>query len=365
MRKSYLSSCSYDRSSIMKNLCFFLVAATGALFCDASQIAGESFDYPVASALSSQAGGTGWSSAWFQDGESTVTGAIGLGFTDSLGNILAASGLSADTSGTTTTRSFRDLNTSPLNNVWISFLYHLPSTNNKFEGVSFYRGAQQSFSVNNPSSATTAAIYLTSNLTGGASVNTGTGTFGQTHLIAVKLTKGGGAGGADRVEVFIDPILASNPLFPIATIDGSNFYFDRVRIAGQDGAKLLVDELRVGETFADVTPHSSAADEDTDNDGLTDSQEAVLGLDPNVSDAALIAGIKSHPDWFGLYTKSGILELGNGGVMLSRKSNDSVNLIFEVQQSANLTHWGVLETINLPVNLPTGKNFLRLTTEIP
>ncbi|MEO5912826.1 MAG: thrombospondin type 3 repeat-containing protein [Luteolibacter sp.] len=347
----------------MKSPFYWLAAGLLSLSCDAAQIGGESFDYASASPLGSQGGGSGWSGAWFQDGESTVTGAVGLGFTDSLGNVLNASGLSADTSGTATTRSLRDLSSGQLNNVWISFLYQLPAANSNFEGVSFYRGAQPSFSVHNPGSTTTAAIYLTSNLTGGASVNTSRGTFGQTHFVALKLTKAGGTGGADRVEVFIDPDLTGNPASPAATINGSNFDFDRVRIAGQNGSKLLVDELRVGVTFADVAPHSAVAGNDSDNDGLTDSQEAVLGLDPNVSDAVLIAGIKTHPDWFDLYTADGMIGLGNNGVMLSQNSDDPVNLIFEVQQSDNLTQWGTLETYNRQVELPAGKNFLRVTLQ--
>jgi hypothetical protein len=336
-----------------------------SLSCDAAQIARESFDYASASSLSAQGGGSGWLAAWFQDGESAVTGAAGLGFTDSLGNILDVSGLSADTSGTATTRSLRDFSGGLLNDVWISFLYQLPASNSKFEGVSFYRGTQSVFSISNPSTTATAAIHLANNLVSSNGVSTGRGVFGQTHLIVLKLTKGGGSGGADRIEAFIDPILSSNPSSPAAIVDGANFDFDRVRIAGQDGSQLLVDELSVGEAFADVTPHTAVVDDDTDDDGLTDSQEAVLGLNPNVSDAALIAGIKANPDWFDLYSTSDMLELGNGGVVLQRTSDEPVNLIFEVQQTENLTRWGTLETFNRQVDLPTGKNFLRVTAGNP
>ena len=347
----------------MKNPCYLLTAALLSLSCDAAPIALESFDYAPASSLSTQGGGSGWSGTWFQDGESAVTGAVGLGFTDSLGNILNASGRSADTSGSATTRSLRDFGSGLLNDVWISFLYRLPSTNNKFEGVTFYHGTQQVFSINNPASSTTAGIYLTNNLVANGGVSTGRGTFAQTYLIVLKLTKGGGTGGVDRIDVFIDPILTGIPSSPAVTINGTNFDFDRVRLAGQDGSALWVDELRIGESFADVTPHMSAGDPDSDGDGLSDAREAVLGLDPDLSDSALIAGIKAHPDWFGLYTASGILELGNSGVILPQSSSDPVNLIFEVQHSENLTEWGALETINRRVGLPAGKNFLRLTIQ--
>ncbi len=349
----------------MKYPCHWLASALLSLSCEAAPIARESFDYAPASPLSTRGGGSGWLDAWFQDGESAVTGAAGLDYTDPLGNVLNASGRSADTSGNATTRSLRVFGNGLLNDVWISFLYLLPASNARFEGVSFYRGAQQVFSINNPSNTATAAIHLANNLVSSSGPDTGFGVFGRTHLIVLKLTKGGGTGGADRIEAFIDPVLTGNPPAPAATVNGTNFDFDRVRIAGEDGSQLLVDELRVGEHFTDVTPHSNVADADSDGDGLTDSQEVVLGLNPDLSDAVLIAGIKAHPDWFGLHTASGILGLGNGGVVLPRNSTEPVNLIFEVQQSENLTQWGALETFNRQVGLPAGKNFLRVTCQDP
>ena len=166
------------------------------------------------------------------------------------------------------------------------------------------------------------------------------------------------------MEAFIDPNLTGSPSSP-APVDGANFDFDRVRIAAQDGTTLFVDELRIGDSFADVTPHLPAGGADTDNDGLSDSQESVLGLDPNVSDAALIAGIQAHPEWFDLFSASEIMNFGNGGVVLQQAANDPVSLIFEVQHSETLTEWGVLETINRRIELPAGKNFLRLTLQHP
>jgi hypothetical protein len=347
----------------MKNLFLpSLLTYLGALaFAQAAPLAYEPFDYAEAVPLTDLSGGTGWFDAWFPDGESASTASPGLEYSDSVGNVLSVSGLCADTTGTLTTRSLRDFESVDINDVWISFLYQLPVANNKFEGVSFYRGTQQAFSISNPSTTITPAIHLTNSLLGpNNGVNTGAGVFGQTHLVVLKLTKGGGTGGTDRVEAFIDPILIGNPSSP-TIVDGSNFDFDRVRIAGQDGATLLVDELRIGDSFADVTPHVAAADQDSDGDGLTDAQEAVLGLDPGVSDADLIAGIQAHPDWLGLYTTSGILGLGNGGVILPQNADAPVDLIFEVQQSENLSQWGVLETFNRQIEMPSGKNFLRVT----
>jgi hypothetical protein len=96
---------------------------------------------------------------------------------------------------------------------------------------------------------------------------------------------------------------------------------------------------------------------------LSDAQEAVLGLDPNVSNASLVAAIQAHPDWFDLYHEAGILALGNGGVVLARTGDEPVDFTFEVQHSDNLSTWPVLETFNRQVVLPEGKNFLRVTLE--
>jgi len=342
---------------LLAGLLVFTAAGQGA------ELAYESFDYDAAAPLTDLTGGSGWGNVWYEDGTSVVIGSDGLAYTDSLGNVLNVAGRCADTTGTATSRSLRELDGGQRNDVWISFLWRLPATNSKFEGVSFYRGTQQVFSVSNPSVTATSQLYLTNNLTGGTGVNTQKGDFATTHFIAVKLTKGGGTGGVDRADVFIDPLLTGNPSTADGVINGSNFDFDRVRIAGQDGATVLVDELRVGASFADVSPNAPVAANDFDGDGLSDAQEAVLGLDPNVSNAALITAIKAHPDWFNLYQAAGIMALKNGGVVLAKTANDPVNLTFEVQHSTNLNSWPVLETFNRQVVLPNGKNFLRVTLE--
>jgi hypothetical protein len=335
----------------------FTAAGQGA------ELAYEPFDYNAADSLTSLTGGSGWWDAWYHDGATVATGSDGLTYTDGIGNLLDVAGRCADTTGTATTRSLRDLDGGLKNDVWLSFLWQLPASNSKFEGVSFYSGAQQVFTVSSPSTTTTSRIFLTNNLTASGGVNTQKGDFGTTHFIVVKLTKGGGTGGVDRAEVFIDPPLTGNPSTPDGVINGSNFDFDRVRIAGQDGSTLLVDELRVGASFADVSPHAAVPPSDVDGDGLSDAQEAVLGLDPNVSNASLVAAIHAHPEWFDLYHAAGILAQGNGGVVLAQTGNDPVNFTFEVQHSDNLSSWPVLETFNRQVVLPDGKNFLRVTLE--
>jgi hypothetical protein len=324
----------------------------------------EPFDYTAAAAITSLDGGSGWDAGWTQDGASGVVSAAGMTYTDTLGSALTVSGLGMATTGTETTRNFRTVSTGPLTDVWISFLYQIPASNSLFEGITFYRGSTALFAISNASIDTSATITLGNSVTGG-SASTQKGVFGATHFVVLHLSEGGGTSGADKVEAFIDPAFAANPSQPDATTQAANFDFDTVRIAGQNGATLLIDELRIGETFADVCPHVPGADPDSDGDGLSDGQETVLGLDPFLSNAALIAAIQAHPDYFDLYDSTGILELSDGGIILPQTGTDPVGFTFEVQRSTNLSTWPPLETFTRSVALPGGKNFLRVTLDTP
>ena len=330
----------------------------------AAELVYEGFGYPAAAAITSQEGGSGWNSGWTQDGDSGVVSASGLTYTDSFGNVLNVSGLGMETTGAATTRNFRTVSAGPLTEVWISFLYQLPASNSLFEGITFYRGAAAQFSISNTSVDTSSTITL-GNSVSGANASTHKGIFGTTHFVVLHLIEGGGTSGADKVEAFIDPAFSANPSQPDASVQSANFDFDSIRIAGQNGATLFIDELRIGDSFADVSPHTSGGDIDTDGDGLSDNQETVLGLDPFVSNAALITAIQANPSYFGFYNSTTILGLRNGGVVLPKNGNDPVSFTFEVQRSTNLVAWPTLETFARSVPLPGNKNFLRVTFDTP
>ncbi len=347
----------------MKNPIFHLLPAL-LVPLHAAELVYEGFDYPAASAITPQSGGSGWSSGWTHDGESGVVSAAGLGYMDYLGNVLTTSGLGMETTGSATTRNFRSVSAGQLTDVWISFLYELPESNSLFEGISFYRGSTPVFAISNSSVDTSATITLGNSVTGG-NASTNKGVFGITHFVVLHLIEGGGATGGDKVEAFIDPAFSANPSVPDATIQAADFNFDTIRIAGQNGATLFIDEFRIGETFADVCPHTPGADADSDGDGLSDSEEAVLGLDPFTSNASLVAAIQANPDYFGLYDSSGMLGLGNGGVVLPQAGEEPVSFTFEVQQSTDMISWPPLETFTRSIPLPGGKSFLRITLDTP
>lgn len=330
----------------------------------AAELVYEGFDYPAAAAITTQEGGAGWNAGWTQDGESGVVSAAGMTYTDSLGNLLNVSGLGMETTGPATTRNFRTVSSGPLTDVWISFLYQLPASNSLFEGITFYRGTAAQFAISNTSVDPSSTITL-GNSVSGANASTHKGVFGNTHFVVLHLIEGGGTAGMDKVVAFIDPPLSAVPSLPDASVQSANLDFDTIRIAGQNGATLLIDELRIGASFAAISPHTSDGDVDTDHDGLSDNQEIVLGLDPFVSNAALITAIRANPAYFGLFDSTTILSQGKGGIVLPKNANEPVGFTFEVQRSTNLTDWPVLETFTRSVPLPDGKNFLRVTFDTP
>ncbi len=328
--------------------------------CDAALLVHEPFDY-VEGAVTGQAGGAGWAAAWTQDGGSCRVSPDFLGYTDAGHRSLMVSGRTLDTAGATTTRSFRVVSGAPFDDAWISFLYRLPAANSLFEGVNFYQGETSVFAVSNASTTSTATITL-NNFALASAQPAGVGTFGQTHLIVLHLTVDA-TDGVDRVELFVDPPLTGPTGEANATIEAPDLQFDRLRVAGQNGASLQIDELRIGNTFADVTPFSTL---DSDGDGLTDEQELEVGLNPGVPETDLIQAIRDNPGFFDLHDLDGIHALAGHGA-IAPASDGTADLIFEIQQSPDLSNWMPYETVKRPFALPAGKNFIRLQviTEAP
>ncbi len=324
----------------------------------------ESFAYPGGSLVTGQTGGSGWSGAWSQNGETGAVRSPGLGFTDAAGKILTVSGLAMTTAGTATTRNFRTLSGAPLTDTWISFLWNLPVTNALFEGVSFYQDTTTArFTVSNSSGTSTAGIYLG---TGGSStLNSGRGTFGVTHLVVLHLRDNAGTAGADLVEMYVDPTLATAPTTPLATVQAADLSFNTIRVAGSNGAAVLIDEIRLGATFADVTPFTAPVNPDPDADGITTADELLLGTDANVSNLALFNAIRSHPDYFGLYNDTTILQATNGGSIRAAAALSTQSVFFEMQQSPDLLTWLTTETMTRQVVVPAGKSYLRLSIPQP
>jgi hypothetical protein len=148
---------------------------------------------------------------------------------------------------------------------WISFLYKTSAGNsggNK-NGVYFINGGTGlyfGFGLN-PFSPSEGYLGLGSmNTTGTTAQNAsllqqlGLGTYGNTYLVALKIDFNT-SGTNDTVTVYINPV--ANQATPGVTSAGTNSTFNVGTISGvgmnvQGGGEIIVDEIRVGDTYADV-----------------------------------------------------------------------------------------------------------------
>lgn len=81
---------------------------------------------------------------------------------------------------------------------------------------------------------------------------------GTTHLFVAQIEFGAGAGGEDHVNFYIDPtpgLSAPDVAAALSADTTRSASFDRVRIQSGNGqAPVNFDEVRIGTTFASVTP---------------------------------------------------------------------------------------------------------------
>ncbi|MCW1926101.1 hypothetical protein OKA05_26315 [Luteolibacter arcticus] len=347
----------------MKLAILFSAALLAGGIASAEVLMHEPFDYSAGD-LTGGNGGSGWSGAWTESGNSTVVTGAGLSFTDSFGNVLHTSGGAVNTAdgGAVTTISAREVADRNAE-TWISVLIQQQNDINSFVGVSFYDQsldqANARFAIEHATGKNLRLVRRVAPVVNAAAFTT---TVGTTVFAVLHLVPGGGAGATpDRIDVYSNPRLDEIPASPQASVQISGLQFDRVRLAGAAGRAMLVDELRIGESFADVTPYTPPPDPDTDGDGLLDSQEVVLGLDPNVSNAAFIAALRANAGWVALHTTDEIDGVSLGRVMLSPNGPANFDYSFEILDRQGLT----LETITRSLPLSGDKQFFRLNLDTP
>lgn len=321
----------------------------------------DNFAYPVGDLAGN--GGGGWTTAWAGTNPVVVT-SPGLGFSDAIGNALVTSGSALNTAdgAAVTTISSRETGDHS-GEVWISVLIQPQNTATDFVGVSFYdnglANADARFAIEHAGGKD---LRLTRR--GGGTVNSTSfaTTLGRPVLAVIHLVPDGSGGdpALDRIDVFFNPVLGVEPATPQASLTIDGLQFDRVRIAGQNGRSSLVDELRVGTTYADVTPYVPAIDPDSDGDGLTDAQEEELGLDPFFPDTQFIAAVKANAALFGLRSANEILDVKLRGPSISVFGN-------AVEYSLDLLRPDgfVLDSIQEPISSPPSRLFLRLHLDTP
>ncbi|HZL44086.1 MAG TPA: immunoglobulin domain-containing protein, partial [Verrucomicrobiae bacterium] len=259
----------------------------------AALLAYEPFTNPPGASIIGSAGGLGFSGAWQANssgGVATNTG-YALAYTDSSSNVLITTGgagffqglTSANTSMQPTRMLTQARGTNGTDGVttWISFLAvrQGPSV----AGANpFPRGANIAHDINanalqklaagNSSGASSNTVGL---IPQGNSANLKSSaiSFSSTNLIIVRIDHLAGSAN-DNAYLFVNPSLATEPAVGQAnasSLGSFDFSFDRIRVfaggnasASQPYAELVIDEYRVGETYADVTPHTSPQSPVTD-----------------------------------------------------------------------------------------------------
>ena len=104
---------------------------------------------------------------------------------------------------------------------------------------------------------------------------------------------------------------------------------------------------------------------------VTTTGSLVVALFPQTKFAALPSGtynnpvpnfgyVLGNPNLHNLYTTNQIHNLGLGGIILNRDTNNELTLNYQILESTDLVNW-TTNSLQLPItNAPTNKMFLRV-----
>ena len=216
----------------------------------ATLVAYDPFAYsPGAGALANQNGGSGWTGTWGPGTNNVVS----PGLTYSKNSVaLATSGNSSETAGGNI-GNFRALpGTISTGTAYVSLLAKLDggTAGNSYAGVSLFNGGSENLFIGQPSGST---VWGLDQATGPQL--TSVPEDGTVHLFVVQIDYGAGAGGNDRVRMYVDPTPGLAAPDVAAAIDVSttrSAAFNQIRI--QSGAnQVAFDEVRVASDYASTT----------------------------------------------------------------------------------------------------------------
>lgn len=245
---------------IARNVFLCMVAfSLSAEMAAATIIAYEGFNYDAATTLTGQSGGSGaWDTDWAASGASpsAIVQSPGLSY-----SVLPVSGNLADSSAATSTINFRNVGPFNSGELWLSFLA-------RADDAAAATGPTSFFGVGTYDGSNTAAVLAIQKLGDGSSTwglttpdaglsaDDSTGIVvaeGETYLIVTHF-KFSDAGGT--VDLYVNPGLGiTPPVLADATVTenvAGALNFDRIRVAAQNGRNWVFDEIRFGESFADV-----------------------------------------------------------------------------------------------------------------
>ncbi|MCP4453915.1 MAG: discoidin domain-containing protein, partial [Planctomycetes bacterium] len=257
----------------------FLAVFAGSV--QAELIIYDGFDYPAGS-LGGNEGGSGWDpgSAW-SGGQNVASPGLEYPYLPTVGNTAVAAD---DASYRSMPAGFDALN----NTTWIGFLCQDLETPD-WCGVSTYNDGDESLFIGKPGGTNNWGIHMY-NVLGDADAKTGAEasqtSISELVFFVVRIVNGS----ADaRITAWINPDLNSEPSNETAFYDSEAFGhkaarvpFNRIRIDGP-GEAMFFDELRIGETYADVAGTSNqenATSPSPRNEEIDVPQDLVLTWDP-------------------------------------------------------------------------------------
>lgn len=235
----------------------FLLAALAAgvfpLSARAAAVVYDGFGYPPGVDLNGQNGGVGWAGGWFnQGGAATLTTAAGLGF----GNLAVTPGAATtpvDNSIVSTyPRNFAAPMGADNTTLYLSFLLRPESDFGFYGGLNlggYFIGKSGLNSNNQP----VTTYGLEGGVTGNVASSAVVAQAGTTVLLVLRAQF---KAGLDTFDLFVDPVPGlAEPLVADATM--TNVDLDLVNnsfLYINNPGGWTIDEIRLGSTFADVTP---------------------------------------------------------------------------------------------------------------
>jgi hypothetical protein len=280
-------------------------------------LAYEGFNYDPIANIVGLNGGTGWSAGWGGSANRTSIVAGGLSYTDASGNTLVTSGNRARGSGQNgNADNTRDIPTTQnTGTTWWSFIgqrIRRPELTTDAENVARASGLQlfesttEKLSVGKGTTNLATPENVTYNwsmLHSGSVANAvqTTKPILEQAFLLVRIDHLGTTSDFDNGYLWVNPLLDAEP--NIATADAKyepptsrDFTYNRVRVFSGNNqtvssvvnpyAVFDIDEIRIGTTFADVTPHTTAGGQqgDFNGDNTVDAADYVVWRDSIMTD---------------------------------------------------------------------------------
>ena len=261
-----------------------LVGGASAVRADLIAYDGFNYDTSSSSALNGRTGGTGWTTAWTNNPSSTITAmnivtvATPLSVSNAQASYTGGSqaisvpGMSSASGGIAGIRQFA----SQTGDVWFSFLFRTPSTvgSDDFLQFSLNNDTDQNNSASIGDTDTVASggndfSIRIGNTNGGTTVTSSKLIAGNTdYLLVGRVSKDGTSGNAggtyDLLQFWVSPLDPTAPeagSFAVSNDANSGMtsisYFT-FRTANFSGTPYLFDELKIGTSYASVTPEPAS-----------------------------------------------------------------------------------------------------------